>query len=96
MMLCSAPPCYQQTVQIKRPKRDSFTGFIDPLSQEYLSRNRKQRHTAKRVFERLRDEHAFKGGDTTVKNDGREHGRRSREMFVPLATPKRISARRWW
>ena len=50
-----------------------------------LSRNRKQRHTAKRIFERLRDEHAFKGGYTTVKNYVREHGRRNREMFVPLA-----------
>ena len=27
----------------------------------------------------------FKGGYTTVKNYVREHGRRSREMFVPLA-----------
>ena len=27
----------------------------------------------------------FKGGHTTVKNYVREHGRRSREMFVPLA-----------
>lgn len=51
---------------------------------ENLSRNRKQRHTAKRIFERLRDEHGFKGGYTTVKNYVREHGRRSREMFVPL------------
>ena len=46
---------------------------------------RKQRHTAKRIFERLRDEHQFRGGQTTVKNYVREHGRRSREMFVPLA-----------
>jgi transposase len=53
--------------------------------QEDLGRNRKQRHTAKRIFERLRDEHGFKGGYTTVKNYVREHSRRSREMFVPLA-----------
>jgi transposase len=33
----------------------------------------------------LRDEHGFTGGYTTVKNYVREHGRRSREMFVPLA-----------
>ena len=29
--------------------------------------------------------HGFKGGHTTVKNYVREHVRRSREMFVPLA-----------
>ncbi len=78
-------PGYQRTAQIKRPKLDGFTGFIDQWLQEDLNRNRKQRHTAKRVFERLRDEHGFMGGYTTVKNYVREHGRRRREMFVPLA-----------
>ena len=81
----SVPPGYRRTAQIKRPKLDGFTGFVDQWLLEDLSRNRKQRHTAKRVFERLRDEHGFKGGYTTVKNYVREHGRRSREMFVPLA-----------
>jgi len=81
----SIPPGYRRTAGIKRPKLDAFTGFIDQWLQEDLSRNRKQRHTAKRIFERLRDEHAFKGGYTTVKNYVREHGRRNREMFVPLA-----------
>ena len=81
----SADGGYRRTAEIKRPKLDGFTGFIDPWLLADLSRNRKQRHTAKRVFERLRDEHGFKGGDTTVKTYVREHGRRSREMFVPLA-----------
>jgi transposase len=85
MMSFSVPPGYQRTAEIKRPKLDGFTGFIDQWLLEDLSRNRKQRHTAKRVFERLRDEHGFEGGYTTVKNYVREHGRRSREMFVPLA-----------
>ena len=84
MMCFSVPPGYQRTADIKRPKLDGFTGFVDQWLQEDLSRNRKQRHTAKRIFERLRDEHGFNGGYTTVKNYVREHGRRSREMFVPL------------
>lgn len=50
----SVPPGYRRTAEIKRPKLDGFTGFIDQWLQEDLSRNRKQRHTAKRVFERLR------------------------------------------
>ncbi len=85
IMEFSIPPGYRRTTGIRRPKLDGFTGFIDQWLQEYLSRNRKQRHTAKRIFERLRDEHGFKGGYTTVKNYVREHGRRNREMFVPLA-----------
>ncbi|WP_138488184.1 IS21 family transposase, partial [Marivita sp. LZ-15-2] len=79
------PPGYQRTAQIKRPKLDGFTGFIDEWMQDDLNRPRKQRHTAKRIFERLCDEHQFQGGYTTVKNYVREQGRRSREMFVPLA-----------
>ena len=38
---------------------------------------RKQRHTAKRIFERLRDEYGFGGGYTTVKDYVREHRRRT-------------------
>ena len=87
IMRFSVPPGYRRTAKIKRPKLDGFTGFIDQWLQEDLGSPRKQRHTAKRIFERLCDEHRFQGGYTTVKNYVREHGRRSREMFVPLAHP---------
>ena len=46
---------------------------------------RKQRHTAKRVFERLKDEYGFDGQYTIVKDYVRERGRRTQEMFVPLS-----------
>jgi transposase len=46
---------------------------------------RKQRHTAKRIFERLRDEHGFEGGYTIVKDYVRERRLRLREIFVPLS-----------
>ena len=46
---------------------------------------RKQRHTAKRIFERLRDGHGFTGHYTIVKDYVREHRRRTQEMFVPLS-----------
>ncbi len=52
-----------------------------------LGQRAKQRHTAKRVFERLRDEHGFAGGSTIVQDYVREHRRRGREMFVPLHHP---------
>ena len=47
----------------------------------------KQRHTAKRIFERLRDEHGFDGGYTVVKDYVRIARARSRETFVPLSHP---------
>jgi hypothetical protein len=70
---------YRRTAEIKRPKLAGYIGFIDQWMLEDLSRNRTQRHTAKRIFKRLRDEHGFKGGYSTVKNYVREHGRCQRQ-----------------
>lgn len=47
----------------------------------------KQRHTAKRIFERLRDEHGYAGGQTVVKDYVRIARGRLRETFVPLSHP---------
>jgi len=44
MMSFSVSPGYRRTAQIKRPKLDGFTGFVDQWLLEDLSRNRKQRH----------------------------------------------------
>jgi len=85
MLSFSVPPGYSRTVVVKRPKLDGFTSVIDQWLIEDQGRNRKQRHTAKRVFERLRDEHGFTGGYTIIKDYMREQERRGREMFVPLA-----------
>jgi len=51
-------------------------------------RREKQRHSAKRIFERLRDEHGFAaGGYTVVKDHVRLCRARGRETFVPLSHP---------
>jgi transposase len=84
MLAFSVPPGYRRSAPVRRPKLDGFTGIIEQWLSEDRDRPRKQRHTAKRVFERLRDEHGFEGGYTIVKDYVREHGRRQREMFVPL------------
>ena len=55
MLSFSVPPGYRRRTTIKHPKLDRFTEIIDQWLKEDLSRNRKQRHTAKRVLERLRD-----------------------------------------
>ena len=48
-------------------KLDPFTAVIDQILLEDEGQPRKQRHTAKRIFERLRDEHGYAGGITIVK-----------------------------
>ena len=60
----SVPPGYRRAGQPVRPKLDRFIALIDQILEEDKSRLKKQRHTCKRIFERLRDEHGFKGGIT--------------------------------
>src|SRR5262249_3335334 len=48
---------------------------------------KKQRHTAHRIWQRLRDEHAFTGGYTVVKDAVRELKAGRQEVFLPLAHP---------
>lgn len=85
MLRFSVPPGYRRSGPVRRPKLDAFTGVIDRILEEDRSAPRKQRHTAKRIFDRLRDEHGFEGGYTIVKDYVRERRLRSREVFVPLA-----------
>ena len=87
MLSFSVPPGYRRSAPVRRPKLDGFTEIIDQWLRDDLGQRAKQRHTAKRVFERLRDEHGFTGGYTIVKDYIREHRRRGREMFVPLHHP---------
>lgn len=84
MLRFSVPPGYRRHHPPRRPKLDPFVGIIDRILEEDRSAPRKQRHTAKRIFERLRAEHGFEGGYTIVKDYVREQRRRSREVFVPL------------
>jgi transposase len=84
MLRFSVPPGYQRAKPVRRPKLDPFTAIIDRILEDDRHCHRKQRHTARRIFERIRDEHGFEGGYTIVKDYVREQRLRSREMFVPL------------
>ena len=84
MMLFSVPPGYRRKRPPARPKLDPFIGIIDRILEEDRSRPTKQRHTSKRIFERLRDEHGYAGGLTIVKDYVHARRLRQREVFVPL------------
>ena len=62
MVSFSVPPGYRRQQAVKRPKLDAWVGVIDAMVDEDTTRPAKQRHTAKRVFDRLREEHQFTGG----------------------------------
>lgn len=84
MLKFSVPPGYRRTKLPVRPKLDPFVAIIDRILGDDRSRPRKQRHTAKRIFERLRDENGFTGGITIVKDYVAGWRQRAQEMFVPL------------
>lgn len=83
----SLPPGYTRTKPVAKPKLGPLLPVIDRILAEDRIAPVKQRHTAKRIFERLRDEHGYGGGYTVVKDYVRQCRARSRETFVPLAHP---------
>ena len=85
MMAYSTPPGYQRQSPIRRPKLDAYVSTIDHWLDEDVKVPRKQRHTAKRVFGRLRDERGFTGGYTIIKDYMREREQRRQEVFMPLS-----------
>ncbi len=84
MLEYAVPPGYQRQQPNKRPKLGPWVGVIDAILEDDKQRPAKQRHTAKRIFDRLRAEHQFTGGYTIVKDYVRGEHLRSREMFIPL------------
>jgi transposase len=84
MLRYAVPPGYRRQQAVKRPKLGPWLGVIDAILEEDKTQPAKQRHTAKRIFERLKAEHGFCGGYTIVKDYVHRAELRSREMFVPL------------
>ena len=84
MLGYSVPPGYRRKEPAKRPKLGPWVGVIDAILEQDKNQPAKQQHTAKRIFDRLRAEHAFPGGYTIVKDYVRVATLRRREMFVPL------------
>jgi transposase len=87
MLQYAVPPGYQRQQPIKRPKLGPWLGVINAILNDDKQRPAKQRHTSKRIFERLKEEHGFTGGYTIVKDYVRTATLRGQEMFVPLVHP---------
>ena len=83
----SEPPGYVRTRPPEKPKLGPLLPVIEAILEADRSAPPKQQHTAKRVFERLRDEHGYGGGYTVVKDQVRRLRARGREVFVPLSHP---------
>jgi len=82
------PPGYQQAQPRPKPKIGPFLPIIHKILKEDRQAPRKQRHTAKRIFDRLVAEHQFDGGYTIVKDAVRAWRQQTKEVFLPLSHPR--------
>jgi len=81
------PPTYTSVRPRPSPVMDPFIGFVAQWLRDDETAPRKQRHTAKRAYDRLVDEHGFTGAEVTVRQAvARLRGRRV-EAYVPLEAP---------
>ncbi len=87
ILLHSEPPGYRQ----KEPRPKRVLAAALPIIHEILEADqkapKKQRHTAKRIFERLKAEHGFTGGKTVVEDAVRAWRQTQQAVFLPLVHP---------
>lgn len=81
------PPGYRGAAARTKTKLGPYLGVIEEILAADRDAPPKQHHTAKRIFERLRDEHGYTGGITQVKEAVARHKRHAQEVFVPLSHP---------
>ena len=76
MIVQGVPPGYQPKVSRSRPRLGPFLPRIDQILIQDKQAPPKQRHTAQRIFDRLRQEFGYTGGYTQVKDYVRQARRR--------------------
>ena len=81
------PPGYRRQKPPRRPKIEPVLTTLEEILEADKRAPKKQRHSALRIFERLRDEHDYSGGYTTVKDAVRAWKQSHKEVFLPLAHP---------
>ena len=79
-----APLGYRRQAPRGKPKLGPFLPVIEEILEADKTAPAKQRHTAKRIFERLRDEYGYEGGITQVTETVAQARRHGKEVFVPL------------
>jgi transposase len=79
----ASPPGYQRSKSPKRPKIDPYLDRIRQIIEQDKLVHKKQRHTAKRIWEVLQEQ-GFAGGYTIVKDAVRQIKRTIKEVYMPL------------
>jgi len=78
------PPGYRLSEPRPRPVLEPVQGIIDAWLEQNVKARPKQRQTAQKIYERLRDEYGFTGHYGTVQRYVKEAAHRQKEVFMPL------------
>jgi transposase len=81
------PPGYQMKEVRRQPVLGPHLATIDQILADDKAAPPKQRHTARRIFDRLRDEYGYTGCYSQVQTAVKNAKAYSKEAFVPLSHP---------
>ncbi len=84
ILSCDQPPGYQQAGPRVKPKLGSFLELIHQILEADRSAPPKQRHTAARIYHRLRTEFGYGGGPSGVRAAVRAWRQHNAQVFVPI------------
>jgi transposase len=81
------PPGYRRKEARNKPIIGPFISIIHEILESDKKVHPKQRHTGKRIFERLCSEHGYTGKITVVRDEIRRWKLATAEVFMPLSHP---------
>ena len=88
----ASPPHYTLSRSRVRPVLGRFVAIIDKWLADDEFQPTKQRHTSRRIYHRLIEEHGYTGGESTVRDYVHKHRTRQRPVFIPLAYEPGVDA----
>ena len=81
------PPGYRRQAKREQPVLGPHLAWIHEVLEQDKKEPKKQRHTAKRIFDRLKAERVYSGGYTVVKDAVQKWKATTKEVFIPLSHP---------
>jgi transposase len=87
LVAAAAPPRYELSVPRPAPVMGPYLGLVRAWLAEDEEAPRKQRHTARRIYDRLVEEHGYPGSEVTVRRAVAHLRPRCAPPYVPLEAP---------
>ncbi|MGD0855985.1 MAG: IS21 family transposase [Dehalococcoidia bacterium] len=88
----ASPPQYKMSKPRSMPVLGRFVAVIDKWLADDEFQPTKQRHTSRRIYHRLIEEHGYSGGESTVREYVHKHRDRQRPVFIPLTYEPGVDA----